>query len=198
MEFDKVQDSGSRQEFNTGSVRDSSIGKGQPHLVPGVILNQILNEYFKQVWDISVPAYKILLQLNRTVNLLSENLEFRTDSYNQLIEAGSYAVRYLVVLEKEKFSEAMRRLYQHYENGGRKYSKNNWRKGQPVSRYYDSTKRHIDKAIEGKEDEDHPAAILWNIIGMLQTKIDVSHGFLPIELDDFPFTLSEIFPNKDK
>src|SRR3954470_1453827 len=59
-EFTAVKDSGQRQEFSTGAVRDTQTGKGFPHLLP---------------------------------------------------------------------SHALLRLAKHFENGAKKYGKNNWRKG---------------------------------------------------------------------
>lgn len=39
--FNKVQDSGKRQQFQTGSQRDTDDGKGQPHLLPGEVMQDI-------------------------------------------------------------------------------------------------------------------------------------------------------------
>lgn len=113
--FDKVQDSGAREEMATGSVRDSRAGKGRYDLLPPM---------------------------------------------------------------------AIRRLAQHYENGAAKYGDNNWQKGQPVSRYLDSMLRHGFALAEGKTDEDHAAAVIWNAIGIMWTRGEVDAGRLPPELDD--------------
>ena len=52
-------------------------------------------------------------------------------------------IQYISDTEDGKYNSAMRRLAQHYQNGAKKYAKNNWRKGQPISRYYDSAMRHL-------------------------------------------------------
>ena len=46
-DFDKVQDSGKRQNFNTGSVRDTDNGKGNPHLIAGEVFVKV-NEYYER------------------------------------------------------------------------------------------------------------------------------------------------------
>lgn len=76
---------------------------------------------------------------------------------------------------------ATRRLAEWYELGARKYADRNWEKGMPFSRYIDSAKRHLDKFIMGKEDEDHLAAVAWNVFAIMH------HQELnQIELDDMP------------
>ena len=45
MEFDKVKDSGERQQFNTGAVRDSQAGKGRYDLLPTRALRRLAKHY---------------------------------------------------------------------------------------------------------------------------------------------------------
>ena len=45
MEFDNVQDSGERQEFATGSKRDTSKGKGRFDLIPAYALKRLAQHY---------------------------------------------------------------------------------------------------------------------------------------------------------
>ena len=78
------------------------------------------------------------------------------------------------------------RMAKHLENGARKYGDRNWEKGQPLSRYYDSAKRHINKRLAGFTDEDHDAAAAWNIMAAMHTKMLIDAGRLPKELDDMP------------
>lgn len=76
---------------------------------------------------------------------------------------------------------AVRRLAHWYELGAKKYSDRNWEKGIPFSRYMDSAKRHLDKYLMGKRDEDHLAAAAWNIFAIMH------HEELgQTELDDLP------------
>jgi len=112
-----IKDSGKRQEFSTGSVRDIQEGKGRFDLLP----------YFT-LWE----------------------------------------------------------LAKHYEGGAKKYSDDNWRKGQPLTRYFDSCQRHLAKAAMGYEDEPHIIAALWNLACFIETKKRIEMKQLPEELNDFP------------
>lgn len=111
FEFTQVEDSGTRQHFNTGAVRDIQVGKGRFDLIP---------------------------------------------------------------------PKAMFRLAKHFENGAVKYGDRNWEKGIPVSRYLDSALRHLFKYLDGRKEEDHLAAALWNISCALQTEMERP------ELQDIP------------
>jgi hypothetical protein len=113
--FTEVKDSGQRQEFATGAVRDVQTNKGMPHLLP---------------------------------------------------------------------THALLRLAQHFENGAKKYGKNNWRKGIPLSRYLDSCFRHWCAVRDCLRDEDHAASVLWNIACFIETAHMINTGKLPKELDD--------------
>src|SRR5579859_7586175 len=64
-------------------------------------------------------------------------------------------------------TRAVRRVAKHYEDGGAIYGFRNWEKGMPFSRLVDSAKRHIDQFIEGETTEDHLAAAVWNIFGIM-------------------------------
>lgn len=112
-QYEEVKDSGERQSFSTGAVRDTQEGKGRFDLIPTVVL---------------------------------------------------------------------RRLAKHYENGARKYRPWNWAKGIPLSRYYDSGLRHAMAWAEGKDDEDHLAAVIWNFAAILHHEDRIRNGRLPKEL----------------
>lgn len=76
------------------------------------------------------------------------------------------------------------RLAKHYEAGARKYSRNNWQKGMPLSWFLDSAARHLGKLNENWPDEDHASAVSWNMYGYIWTKNEIEEGRLPAELDD--------------
>ena len=82
-------------------------------------------------------------------------------------------------------------LSKHFEQGAAKYEKNNWRKGQPLSVYFDSAMRHMTKYACGYTDERHDLAAMWNIGCLIETKKRVDMGQLPKELDDFPYVQME-------
>ena len=111
FEWGAVKSTRERQEFTTGSVRDSRIGKGRFDLLP---------------------------------------------------------------------PKAIRRLAVHFENGAVNYGERNWEKGQPIGRYMDSALRHLFCYLDGKSDEDHLAAVAWNVLCAMQTEM------LKPELQDIP------------
>ena len=72
------------------------------------------------------------------------------------------------------------RLARHYEAGAIKYSDRNWEKGMEFSVYIDAAKRHLEKYEAGWMDEDHLAAVIWNIAALMFMEEKMP------ELDDLP------------
>ena len=114
MEFE-IKDSGERQKFNTGAVRDVTKGKGRFDLLP---------------------------------------------------------------------PEAIKRLAVHFQNGALKYADRNWEKGMPLSKFLDSSMRHLFAYLSGSREEDHIIAAAWNALCFVQTEHWINQGKLPQELDD--------------
>jgi hypothetical protein len=81
---------------------------------------------------------------------------------------------------------AITRLAKWFELGSIKYGDNNWKKGQPLSRYMDSALRHAFKYLGGHRDEDHLIAACWNLMCLAETEEMIQNGILPKELDDLP------------
>jgi len=84
---------------------------------------------------------------------------------------------------------ALRRLAKHCENGARVYSARNWEKGQPLSCMFDSAVRHLytflyDQMLGNEPEEDHLAAAMWNVQGVIHTQEMIRMEKLPKELDD--------------
>ena len=111
----EIKDSGQRQDFGTGAVRDTSDQKGSFDLLP-----------FYAIYEVA-------------------------------------------------------RVYQE---GAKKYGRNNYRKGINLSRYLDAALRHLMKAGAGFKDEPHFAQAAWNILSLIETKHMIDSGMLPKELDD--------------
>jgi hypothetical protein len=189
--FDNVKDSGKRQAFNTGSVRDTSEGKGMPHLIAG-------EAYAKIISKCNIKGDHLLFEIEKRLNLYNTIVKNKEENIKFIYESIGLVKQYIAKITDNTYYSIMVRLANHYANGAKKYAKNNWRKGQPISRYYDSAMRHLWKMIDGLEDEDHPAALYWNLLAIVQTKIDIEKGLLPKELNDFPFTIEETFLKKDK
>ena len=76
------------------------------------------------------------------------------------------------------------RVARIFEGGAKKYTKNNWRLGMPVSEYLNSGTRHAIKACNGWNDEDHAAMAAWNFLCAMETQWACEQGFIPAELND--------------
>lgn len=83
--------------------------------------------------------------------------------------------------------EAIRRLAKRFEDGAEKYGRDNWQKGIPLSRYQDAIFRHTMSAAEGKTDEDHLGAVLWNAAAWIWTESQIDAGKLDASLNDLPY-----------
>lgn len=84
---------------------------------------------------------------------------------------------------------AIEALAKLYEAGAKKYAKDNWKKGIPLSRFIDAIFRHAFKLSEGWRDEDHAAAVMWNAAGFIWTLDAMKRGALPAELNDIAFPM---------
>jgi hypothetical protein len=73
--------------------------------------------------------------------------------------------------DKPKFGlipyEALVREAKHYEAGANKYGRDNWKNGIPSDVYYESALRHLLAYGAGKTDEDHLAAVKFNVNGIM-------------------------------
>jgi len=63
---------------------------------------------------------------------------------------------------------AILRLSSHYEKGAKKYERFNFMKGIPCTSFIDSAERHLLKYKAGWDDEDHLAAMAFNILGAME------------------------------
>lgn len=80
--------------------------------------------------------------------------------------------------------EVVRALAIHYEKGCLKYGDNNWKQGIPVHSFLDSAARHLACVMDGKDDENHLIASIWNLVGAYWTILQTQNGKLPKELYD--------------
>ena len=64
-------------------------------------------------------------------------------------------------------SQPLERLAIWYEKGGKKYTDNNWKKGQQWSLCLNSLIRHVNEWKKGDRSEDHLAAIAWRAFALM-------------------------------
>lgn len=72
------------------------------------------------------------------------------------------------------------RLARWYELGAIKYADRNWERGMNISRYADAAMRHLVKYIAGCDDEDHLAAVAWNVFAIMHHENEIP------EMQDLP------------
>ena len=80
----------------------------------------------------------------------------------------------------------LERLALHLEKGASKYNDRNWEKGMPLNDYIDSALRHICQYLGGLRDEDHLAAVAFNIMGLIHTEEMIERSRLPSSLNNMP------------
>lgn len=91
---------------------------------------------------------------------------------------------------------ALKRLANHFKLGAQKYSRHNWLKGIPLSRYQDAIMRHTTLWAEGDMTEDHAAAVLWNMACAMHTELLIVQEKLPKELEDLPYRINKLSDSK--
>ncbi len=79
---------------------------------------------------------------------------------------------------------AINRLQALFERGAHKYGEDNWQKGIPLQRMYESMMRHLIQAWAGDTAEDHLAAVMWNTAAVMDIEARIVHGDLPEWLGD--------------
>lgn len=147
-----IKDSGNRREFETGAVRDIQEGKGRCDLLPLDTMAYIYANVFGSQ-DSTGEIFALL---------------------SCFVETGdkSYLVDVLDVDEPyDGYSDMFLEVSKHFEEGSKKYSENNWKKGINTKHYIDSGVRHYLKYLRGDTDEPHDRAFVWNILCCIWTCI---------------------------
>lgn len=149
----EIKDSGNRREFETGAVRDVDDSKGNTTLLP-------LDEVARFVQSQEIACIQKFKETADAVWLYAAISEFNKN--NGWSDA-----------------ESMLELSKHFAEGMKKYGKDNWKKGIPISSYMDSGIRHFLKVKAGWEDEFHDRSFVWNMMCAIWTMNNKP------ELDDF-------------
>jgi hypothetical protein len=166
-----IRDSGTRQEFSTGAVRDIQRGKGRCDLMPLDVIAEIAD-----CWD----------QWNRDILLLIYKFQHTGDT--------GYLSSALTCFGSHVFNDPQTMFLEvskHFEEGAEKYGENNWQKGLPAKCYINSAVRHYLKWLRGDKDEFHDRAFCWNVICACWTckhrpeLNDYAPGKLGFNPDDF-------------
>ena len=79
---------------------------------------------------------------------------------------------------------ALMRVGEHMRKGAAKYGPLNWQLGQPFSEVTASMFRHLLQWLQGDEEEDHLAAIVFGAQALMHYREMINRGLLSAELDD--------------
>ena len=148
-----ILDSGNRREFDTGAVRDVDDSKGNTTLLPLDEVADFLDS--KEIGHITLfKKYADVDELYEAIREFNKNHGWSD-------------------------AESMLELSKHFSEGMKKYGKDNWKKGIPISSYMDSGIRHYLKVKAGWTDEFHDRSFVWNMMCAIWTMNNKP------DLDDF-------------
>lgn len=170
-----LKDSGTRDVFSTGAVRDADDAKGRMDLVPMDVVGRII-VFSREVAEQELTKEHCFCQVMGEIEKVIRGKDV-LPAFRAFIVFTRYAY--------PDMSEAIMDLSVHFRNGASKYAERNWEKFIPLHRFLDSCGRHMLKWYRGDTDENHTAAILWNLICYIWT---VEHA--PItnqEICDLPW-----------
>ena len=160
-----IQDSGKRESFDTGAVRDIQTGKGRCDLLP---LKEVLRYLKWVIYGIEDDERMGVLWW------LDEAIRFGDDTKltNEWLTLTELIFHAVFEFSEEAGWDPYDMIFEmsiHFEEGANKYGERNWEKGIPVSRYFSSAIRHYLKFERGDEDERHDRAVVWNLFCALWT-----------------------------
>jgi len=85
----------------------------------------------------------------------------------------------------------LERLSKWLEMGAENHEARNWEQGIPSESYLNSLYRHAIAYHKGDRSEDHLAAMLFNVQGLIFNEEMIERGLLSVELDDLPSYIKE-------
>lgn len=175
----KLLDSGAREEFESGAVREITDGKGRFDLLPLSNVADVIAHYYRGADSLQN------IQEHREAKAVLKHMD-------AFIRTKEIRCLYVVLKHFANFKDTI--IYDivfdaayQYEDGAKKYSDRNWEKGMPTHRYVDSAMRHFIKLLRGDTDEPHDRAFVWNIFSLLWTlenKPELDDINIPEEEDD--------------
>lgn len=92
----------------------------------------------------------------------NNNRQFSTGAQR---DTGEGKLRMSLIPQQE-----LNRVMKRYLDGANKYGHNNWMHGMPLSVYFDSAHRHMQAWWQGDDQEDHAAAVVWNMLCAMWTE----------------------------
>lgn len=197
----EMKDSGQRESFAGGAVRDVREGKGRFDLITPIGIRRIMAMPNLDWWAEHMDDHLVNVH-----GLITSYIEgYQDQDYLALaardlmgaIHVGASEHRAWVGVRLPKLSPiGLTRLAIVYEKGAQKYHDRNWEKGMPIGRILDSALRHLTQAREGLNDEDHLGHALWNVTAAMHIEEMIERGNLSEEFYDLPNYLPAESPKK--
>lgn len=160
MEDYTIKIDGEHATFESGAVRNTKTGKGRFDLIPGDVVNAIINRYL-EVWND-----------NDMQNLHDYTTPLIASVYNEDYVSAIIIATFIIGDGFiDGFPVILYDLAHHYEKGAEIYGENNWKKGIPDKSFIDSGRRHMTQWLMGKTDENHFIAFIWNMFGVIWNQL---------------------------
>lgn len=173
---------GEKDSFEGGAIRYTKKGKGRYDLIPSQQIHDIL-DYAKLNWDNIIGKDDEFCSVHNV--LMSAYPDADDLTYDNYIEIIINIVRYEYVAVGSNqnfdafmtgFVKMLKDLAIHYEMGAEKYGVDNWKNGIPETKgerggsFRDSGLRHLQQLLDGKTDEPHQIAAIWNFVGAMYVR----------------------------
>ena len=173
---------GEKDFFEGGAIRYTKKGKGRYDLIPSQQIHDILS-YAKLNWDKIVGKDDDFCSIHNV--LMSAYPDADDLTYDNYIEIIINIIRYSYIVAANNkifdafmmgFVKMLKDLAVHYEMGAEKYGVDNWKNGIPETKgerggsFRDSGLRHLQQLLDGKTDEPHQIAAIWNFIGAMYVR----------------------------
>jgi len=167
-----MNDGGERVTYEGGALREPPTGKGRYDLITPFAIARILGTK-----GVESPCMVSDDPLDRAFWHMNEH-RMGDRSVDHIAFAARYAldaIHALAASETDNLSwwfgiispYALDRLAKWYELGAKKYANRNWEKGMSFCRLLDAAMRHPNRYRIGMRDEDHLAALAWNLFAYL-------------------------------
>lgn len=176
---------GEKAQFESGATRYTKAGKGRYDLIPNDVISDIIGYaqdkfYGKNMIciskaDIIEDAYCGEANDRFTNTIINLIIHYYAPADIVTNDMGLPAMEVTIVSFTDGFTNMMKDLAIHYENGAEKYGVDNWKKGIPVTggdrggSFMDSAMRHLTQYLIGLTDEPHYISCIWNCVCGLWT-----------------------------
>ena len=150
-----IKDSGTRQEFDTGAVRDIQEGKGRCDLLPLAVIGDI----YASCTGVGDTTGDVLYSIS----------EYQKTGNTEWLYGALSAFLNIPNAPFTCWADMWLEVAIHFEEGAKKYGERNWQKGIDTHCYINSAVRHFLKWLRGDDDEPHHRAFVWNILCCIWT-----------------------------